>query len=189
MISLILFRKLSRENRTKLCSLRPRLPLHNTNSCMNGPPSSHNSSFSQSLPFSLSSSRHLPHPGLSHLQTMAHIQAPFSQPPIPPDIISQFVAPQLSSAPAGWDWKEYVQLFHLLVSLLVLACSWLGLSFGREIGKDIGKRPSLGQYQYDDQETPEYAHELGKDGRRDCSSRLVFYYILFLKMGTEGLFD
>jgi hypothetical protein len=159
MISLIIFRELSRENRTKLCSLRPRSPLRNTNSCMNGPPScnscnrSHNMfllsvfalfSFFNSPPtssWSSSSSNHGSHTGT--VLTAAHPPLAYA-----PDIVSQFVAPQLTSAPAGWDWKEYVQLFHLVVSLLVLAsfiCSWLGLNFGREIGKVVGKRPSLRQ--------------------------------------------
>jgi hypothetical protein len=103
MISSILFKELSRENRTKLCSLRPRSPLRNTNSRVNGPPSC-NSPFSQSLPFSLSSTRHLPHPG-PHLQTwLTYRHRSHSRPPplaYAPDIVSQFVAPQLSVPLAG----------------------------------------------------------------------------------------
>ena len=65
-----------------------------------------------------------------------------------PDIVSQFAGPQMLSVPAGWERKEHAQLFQLFTSLLVLAsfiCSWLGLSFGHEIGKVIGKRSSLRQ--------------------------------------------
>ena len=91
--------------------------------------------------WSSAASNHGPHTGT--VLTAAHPPLAYA-----PDIVSQFVAPSLSSAPAGWEWKEYVQLFHLFVSLLVLAsfiCSWLGLSFGREIGRVVGKRPSLRQ--------------------------------------------
>ena len=47
-----------------------------------------------------------------------------------PDIISQFTAPSPpnNTSPA-WSWQNYIQVFHLLVSVLVLASfvgSWLG---------------------------------------------------------------
>jgi hypothetical protein len=48
-----------------------------------------------------------------------------------PEIVSQFVPPP-SVAPVS-PWKEYVQLFHLAVSFLVLASfmgNWLGFRFG-----------------------------------------------------------
>ncbi|KAF9566552.1 hypothetical protein CPC08DRAFT_682424 [Agrocybe pediades] len=62
-----------------------------------------------------------------------------------PDIVSQFVAPA-PSTPPSWTWKEYVQIFHLAVSVLVLATfvgSWLGLNFGT--GKTVarGRRMSV----------------------------------------------
>lgn len=91
--------------------------------------------------WSSASSSHGTHAGT--VLTAAHPPLAYA-----PDIISQFAAPQLSVVPAGWDWKEYVQLFHLLVSLLVMAsfiCSWLGLSFGREIGKVMGQGRSFQQ--------------------------------------------
>ncbi|KIM42175.1 hypothetical protein M413DRAFT_444638 [Hebeloma cylindrosporum] len=91
--------------------------------------------------WSSASSGHSPHTGT--VLTAAHPPLAYA-----PEIISQFAAPH--SAPIGWDWKEYVQLFHLFVSLLVLAsfiCSWLGLSFGSGIGKVVRKgqsfRPSV----------------------------------------------
>jgi len=60
-----------------------------------------------------------------------------------PEIISQLVAP-VPPVPTGWTWKEYVQIFHLFVSILVLASfigSWLGLSFG--IGQTIARGRSI----------------------------------------------
>jgi len=53
-----------------------------------------------------------------------------------PEIVSQFVAP----TSAAWAWKEYVQLFHLIVSLLILGsfvANWLGLSVG--VGKAVAR--------------------------------------------------
>ena len=61
-----------------------------------------------------------------------------------PEIISQFAAP--SSLPVvpgadAWGWKEYVQMFHLFVSIVVLASfvlSWAGITLG--IGRTTRSR-------------------------------------------------
>ncbi|KDR68370.1 hypothetical protein GALMADRAFT_146330 [Galerina marginata CBS 339.88] len=69
-----------------------------------------------------------------------------------PEIVAQFVAPAgpgPSSPAAGWlgqgqghwHWQEWVQLFHLAVSVLVLAsfvCSWLGVGVGLDFGRVFG---------------------------------------------------
>jgi hypothetical protein len=61
-----------------------------------------------------------------------------------PDIISQFAAPSSSPVVSGadaWGWKEYVQMFHLFVSIVVLASfvlSWAGITLG--IGKTTRSR-------------------------------------------------
>ena len=52
-----------------------------------------------------------------------------------PEIISQFAAPSSSpvSGADAWGWKEYVQMFHLFVSIVVLAScvlSWAGITLG-----------------------------------------------------------
>jgi len=56
-----------------------------------------------------------------------------------PNIVSQFTPP---TATVGWAWKEYVQLFHLFVSLLILAAfvgNWLGLDFGVRMDKAVAR--------------------------------------------------
>lgn len=56
-----------------------------------------------------------------------------------PEIVSQFVTLQ-NPAVVTRAWKEYVQFFHLFVSLLVLASfiwNWFGFSFGRS-GLGVG---------------------------------------------------
>ena len=61
-----------------------------------------------------------------------------------PEIISQFAAP--SSLPVvlgtdAWGWKDYVQMFHLFVSIVVLASfvlSWAGITLG--IGRTTRSR-------------------------------------------------
>ena len=137
--------------------------------------------------WSSASSNHGSHTGT--VLTAAHPPLAYA-----PDIVSQFVAPQLSSlsAPAGWEWKEYVQLFHLFVSLLVLAsfiCSWLGLSFGREIGKVIGKRPSLRQsINTTTKRRQNMLMSWAKMGEESVLRGWSFIIFYFLKMGTEGLF-
>ncbi|KAF9486247.1 hypothetical protein BDN70DRAFT_846753 [Pholiota conissans] len=65
------------------------------------------------------------------------------QPPLAyaPEIISQFTAPE-SVAAAGWPWKEYMQVFHLVVSVLVLASfasSWFGIQFDMGFGKAVAQ--------------------------------------------------
>ncbi|KAF8804632.1 hypothetical protein BYT27DRAFT_7106313 [Phlegmacium glaucopus] len=50
-----------------------------------------------------------------------------------PDIISQFAAPPSSNMTPAWSLQDYVQMFHLFVSVMVLASfvgSWFGISFG-----------------------------------------------------------
>jgi Helix-loop-helix DNA-binding domain len=50
-----------------------------------------------------------------------------------PDIISQFAAPSPNNMGPVWSWQDYIQMFHLLVSVMVLAsfvASWLGITFG-----------------------------------------------------------
>ena len=53
-----------------------------------------------------------------------------------PEIISQFAAPSSLPVVSGadaWGWKEYVQMFHLFVSIVVLASfvlSWGGITLG-----------------------------------------------------------
>jgi len=50
-----------------------------------------------------------------------------------PDIISQFAAPPPNNMGPAWSWQSYIQIFHLLVSVIVLASfvgSWFGISFG-----------------------------------------------------------
>ena len=63
-----------------------------------------------------------------------------------PDIISQFVPPPSPAVVAPWAWKEYAQVFHLLVTLLVLVSligNWLGFSFlGLGVDKGIKARSS-----------------------------------------------
>ncbi|CAA7270264.1 unnamed protein product [Cyclocybe aegerita] len=61
-----------------------------------------------------------------------------------PEIVAQFVSPSpVAMHPTGWAWKEYVQLFHLLVSLCVLAsfvASWIGFTFGKSGVEGVAKR-------------------------------------------------
>ncbi|PPR01359.1 hypothetical protein CVT24_006313 [Panaeolus cyanescens] len=57
-----------------------------------------------------------------------------SNPPLAysPEITSQFIS-TASTMSNDWEWKEYVQLFHLFVSLLVLVtfvANWFGLNLG-----------------------------------------------------------
>ncbi|KAF8906758.1 hypothetical protein CPB84DRAFT_362576 [Gymnopilus junonius] len=61
-----------------------------------------------------------------------------AQPPLAyaPEIIAQFTPPTNATQLMvnGWSWQEYVQLFHLFVSVLVLVgfvASWMGLDLGR----------------------------------------------------------
>lgn len=56
------------------------------------------------------------------------------QPPLAyaPEIVAQFTAPVVAASPT-WSWKEYVQLFHLLVSIIVVAsfvARWIGIGSG-----------------------------------------------------------
>ena len=57
-----------------------------------------------------------------------------------PDIISQFATPPpLNTTSPAWTWQNYIQVFHLLVSVIVLASfvgSWLGISFGFGFNKN-----------------------------------------------------
>ena len=61
-----------------------------------------------------------------------------------PEIISQFAAPSSLPVVSGvdaWGWKEYVQMFHLFVSIVVLASfvlSWAGITLG--IGRTTRSR-------------------------------------------------
>ena len=61
-----------------------------------------------------------------------------------PEIISQFAAPSSLPVVSGadaWGWKEYVHMFHLFVSIVVLASfvlSWAGITFG--IGRTTRSR-------------------------------------------------
>ncbi|EDR04636.1 uncharacterized protein LACBIDRAFT_304339 [Laccaria bicolor S238N-H82] len=65
-----------------------------------------------------------------------------------PEIISQFAAP--SSSPVvpgadGWGWKEYVQMFHLFVSIVVLASfvlSWAGITLGMGRSRSVSFTPT-----------------------------------------------
>jgi hypothetical protein len=63
-----------------------------------------------------------------------------------PDIISQFAAPPPSNTSPAWSWQNYIQIFHLLVSVVVLASfvgSWFGISFGFGFKKAVSARGSL----------------------------------------------
>ncbi|KAF9003353.1 hypothetical protein BDQ17DRAFT_499758 [Cyathus striatus] len=69
------------------------------------------------------------------------------QPPLAlaPEIISQFTPPSPSSVAGSWGWKEWAQMFHLVVSVLVLAsfaASWIGASARRKVS--IKKTVSVG---------------------------------------------
>ena len=60
-----------------------------------------------------------------------------------PDIISQFAPPPSHTMTPAWSWQDYVQIFHLLVSVMVLASfigSWFGLSFGSGLKKAVSIR-------------------------------------------------
>ncbi|KAF8191166.1 hypothetical protein BJ912DRAFT_1041728 [Pholiota molesta] len=62
-----------------------------------------------------------------------------------PEIIAQFAAPE-ATVPGGWAWSEYMQMFHLAVSVLVLASfasSWLGINFGLGLGKAVAQSRRL----------------------------------------------
>ena len=55
-----------------------------------------------------------------------------------PDIISQFTAPPAHNVMPAWSWQKYIQIFHLLISVMVLAsfvASWFGISFGSRLQK------------------------------------------------------
>jgi len=63
-----------------------------------------------------------------------------------PDIISQFAAPPPNNMAAVWSWQDYVQTFHLLVSVIVLASfvgSWFGISFRSGLKRVVSGRGSL----------------------------------------------
>ena len=62
-----------------------------------------------------------------------------------PDIISQFAAPPPNNVTSVWSWQDYIQIFHLLVSVMVLASfvgSWFGISFGFGFKKAVSARGS-----------------------------------------------
>ena len=63
-----------------------------------------------------------------------------------PDIISQFTAPPPpNNTGLAWSWQNYIQIFHLLVSVMVLASfvgSWFGISFGFGFKKAVPVRGS-----------------------------------------------
>ncbi|TFK41459.1 hypothetical protein BDQ12DRAFT_645918 [Crucibulum laeve] len=56
-----------------------------------------------------------------------------------PDIVSQF--PSATPVPSvGWGWREYIQVFHIVVSVLVLGSlltSWIGITWNKS---DVKKR-------------------------------------------------
>ena len=63
-----------------------------------------------------------------------------------PDIISQFTAPPPNNTSSAWSWQNCIQVFHLLVSVIVLASfvrSWFGISFGFGFKKAVSVRGSL----------------------------------------------
>lgn len=81
-----------------------------------------------------------------------------------PEIISQFTPPTASplagnsgtamvmAAAGEWGWREYVQGFHLAVSLVVLAsfvCSWMGLevTFRRKVKSPLPKGDAVRQFE------------------------------------------
>ncbi|KAF8970448.1 hypothetical protein BDZ97DRAFT_1914739 [Flammula alnicola] len=92
-------------------------------------------------PLTSSSPLHHPHHHTGTVLTSVHPPLAYA-----PDIISQFVAPDASTPAAGWAWKDYIQLFHLLVSVLVLASfigNWLGIGFGFGFGKVVARGRSM----------------------------------------------
>ncbi|TFK41466.1 hypothetical protein BDQ12DRAFT_733008 [Crucibulum laeve] len=54
-----------------------------------------------------------------------------------PDIVSQF--PSATPVPSvGWGWREYIQVFHIIVSVLVLGSlltSWIGITWSKSNAK------------------------------------------------------
>lgn len=57
-----------------------------------------------------------------------------------PDIISQFTAPPADNMAAAWSWQDYIQMFHLLVSVMVLGsffANWFGITFGFGLKRTI----------------------------------------------------
>ena len=59
-----------------------------------------------------------------------------------PDIMSQFTVPlPPNNTSPGWTWQNYIQVFHLLVPVLILASfvgSWFGIRFGFGFKKKAG---------------------------------------------------
>ena len=62
--------------------------------------------------------------------------------------VTQFTAPPPipnNTSPA-WTWRNYIQVFHLLVSVMVLASfvgSWFGFSFGIWFNKRVGSDKAI----------------------------------------------
>ncbi|KAF9057131.1 hypothetical protein BJ165DRAFT_1418589 [Panaeolus papilionaceus] len=66
-----------------------------------------------------------------------------------PEIVSQFItsapSPSASAMNEDWAWKEYVQIFHLGVSLMVLVmvvANWFGFNLGMDRVAKGGRRMS-----------------------------------------------
>jgi hypothetical protein len=103
-----------------------------------------------------------------------------------PDIISQFAAPPPNNTSPVWSWQNYIQVFHLLVSVMVLASfvgSWFGISFGFGlIKKPVSVRGSLRDGDNKAIRSRQGAVDWVKMGEQRVAEGNFFLVIYFLKM-------